>query len=311
MKIAITGGSGYVGSCLIKKLEEESWVNEILSLDVKPSNIASHPKTKHLIHDVTNPFYDLLAKFNPDVLVHLSFVLKPSHNKQNTEKVNINGTLNAVKAAELTAVKQLIYFSSTTIYGAHPDNPKWLNENSVIRPTKRFQYAVDKAKSELLINRFASNNPSTKILILRGCPVMGPNANNFISRTFQKPILVGLKNYDPPMQFIHEDDVVNLIKISILNEFTGTYNIAGDGTITWSEMAASIRARLIKLPSFLLSSITEIAWQIRIQSDSNSAGLDFIKYRWTASTEKIKKSLDYQFNHTTQSAWQAFCNKKT
>jgi len=311
MKIAITGGAGYVGSCLIKNLEEESWVKKILSLDINLSNIAPHTKTKYLKHDVTKSFDDLLEKFNPDVLIHLSFVLKPSHNRKLTEKVNIDGTLNSLKAAELTKVNQLIYFSSTTIYGAHPDNPKWLNENSVIRPTSRFDYAVDKAKSELLINNFASNNPSTKILVLRGCPVMGPNANNFISRAFQKPFLIGLKNYNPPMQFIHEDDVVNLIKISILNEFTGTYNIAGDGTITWSEMASSIRAKMIKLPSFLMSLLTEIAWQLRIQSDSNSAGLDLIKYRWTVSTKKIKKSLNYQFNHTTESAWQTFCDKKT
>tara|TARA_B100000949_G_scaffold232977_1_gene248424 strand:- start:476 stop:1411 length:936 start_codon:yes stop_codon:yes gene_type:complete len=311
MKIAITGGSGYVGSCLIKKLEKEPWVKSILSLDVKLPTMELHKKTSHVIHDVTSPFDDLLSKFKPDVLIHLSFVLQPSRNTTQTEKVNLLGTLNALHATEIAKANQLIYFSSTTIYGAHPDNPRWLNENSLIRPTNRFQYAVDKAKSELLIEEFASNNPSTKILILRGCPVMGPNANNFISRAFQKPLLVGMKNHNPPMQFIHEDDVVNLIKTSILNQFSGTYNIAGDGTITWSKMAASIRVKMISLPSFLLSSITEIAWQAGLQSESNSAGLNFIKYRWTASTQKIKETLNYQFKHSTESAWQTFCDKKT
>jgi len=310
MKIAITGGSGYVGSCLIKKLEKEPWVKSILSLDVKLPNIELHKKTSHVIHDVTRPFDDLLSKFKPDVLVHLSFILQPSHNTIQTEKVNLLGTLNALRATEIVKINQLIYFSSTTIYGAHSDNPQWLNENSVIRPTNRFQYAVDKAKSELLIKEFASNNPSTKTLILRGCPVMGPNANNFISRAFQKPLLVGMKNHNPPMQFIHEDDVVNLIKTSILNQFTGTYNIAGDGTITWSEMAMSIHTKMIRLPSLLLSSLTELSWQSRLQSESNSAGLNFIKYRWTASTQKIKEAFNYQFQHTTEVTWQTFLNRK-
>ena len=96
---------------------------------------------------------------------------------------------------------------------------------------------------------------------------MGPNANNFISRAFQKPLLIGLSNYDPPMQFIHEDDVVNLMEFAMLNEISGTYNIAGEGTITWSEMAKLIRAKMISLPTFLLSLLTEISWQTRIQSE--------------------------------------------
>ena len=311
MKIAITGGSGYVGSCLIKKLEKEAWVDSILSLDINPPTANLHQKTTYRVHDLVNPFDDLMTKFKPDVLIHLSFVLKPTRNREKTEKVNLQGTLNALSAAEASKAKQFIYFSSTTIYGAYPDNPIWLNENSLIRPKSRFQYAVDKAKSEFLIEKFASNNRSLKILILRGCPVMGPNANNFISRAFQKPLLIGLRNYDPPMQFIHEDDVVNLMEFAMLNEISGTYNIAGEGTITWSEMAILIRAKMISLPAFLLSLLTEISWQTRIQSESNSSGLDFIKYRWTASTQKLKETLNYQFIHSSHSAWKTFCDKKT
>ena len=311
MKIAITGGSGYVGSCLIKKLEKEAWVDSILSLDINPPTANLHQKTTYRVHDLVNPFDDLMTKFKPDVLIHLSFVLKPTRNREKTEKVNLQGTLNALSAAEASKAKQFIYFSSTTIYGAYPDNPIWLNENSLIRPKSRFQYAVDKAKSEFLIEKFASNNRSLKILILRGCPVMGPNANNFISRAFQKPLLIGLSNYDPPMQFIHEDDVVNLMEFAMLNEISGTYNIAGEGTITWSEMAKLIRAKMISLPTFLLSLLTEISWQTRIQSESNSSGLDFIKYRWTASTQKLKESLNYQSIHSSHSAWKTFCDKKT
>ncbi|MBR61762.1 MAG: hypothetical protein CL904_03765 [Dehalococcoidia bacterium] len=311
MKIAITGGSGYVGSCLIKKLEKETWVESILSIDLNPPNIKLHTKTKYVIHDLINPFDDVLSKFKPDVLIHLSFVLKPTRNRKKTENVNLNGTLNALQAAKASKVKQIIYFSSTTIYGAYPDNPKWLNENSTIRPAPRFQYAVDKAKSELLFESFASDNKSTKILILRGCPVMGPNANNFISNAFAKPLLIGIRKHDPPMQFIHEDDVVNLMEFCMINEVSGTYNVAGDGTITWSEMAKLIRAKMISLPASLLYSLTEISWQTRLQSESSSSGLDFIKYRWTASAQKLKETLRYQFTHSSHSAWQTFCDTKT
>lgn len=311
MKVAITGGSGYIGSCLIKKLEQQPWIKSVLSIDVKLSNVQHGNKVNHITHDVTLPFDDLLTEFKPDVLVHLSFVLNPSHNKDQTHKINLSGLTNALQAVVKANVNYVIYFSSTTIYGAHSDNPEWLNEKSVIRPKDDFQYALDKAESEALIKDFNSNNKTIKTLILRGCPVMGPNADNFISRAFQKPVLIGIKNYNPPLQFIHEDDVVELMGLCMQKKFTGTYNIAGNGTMKWSEMAELIQARMIKLPSFLLYFLTEFTWQSRLQSESNSAGLDFIKYRWTVSTQKIKAKLNYQFRYSTQDVWRIFCEQRT
>ena len=141
--------------------------------------------------------------------------------------------------------------------------------------------------------------------------ILNVESNTFNEQQITAFIADFIRSKTSPSKFIHEDDVVNLIETSILNQFSGTYNIAGDGTITWSKMAESIRVKMINLPSFLLSSITEIAWQTGLQSESNSAGLNFIKYRWTASTQKIKGTLNYQFKHTTESAWQTFCDKKT
>ena len=67
--------------------------------------------------------------------------------------------------------------------------------------------------------------------------------------------------------------------------------LAGDGTILWSRMASVMGRRMLRLPPVAWHSLTSIAWDLGLQSDSPACGLNFIRYRWTASTEKLRREL--------------------
>ena len=89
------------------------------------------------------------------------------------------------------------------------------------------------------------------------------------------------------MQFLHEDDLVDVLAACLDRMPSGTYNVAGEGTIKWSEMAATMESRVLTLPYFAWAGLTSIAWRLRIQSDSRPCGLNFIRHRWTADTRKL------------------------
>ena len=144
------------------------------------------------------------------------------------------------------------------------------------------------------------------VTILRGCPVMGPNADNFIANAFRKPFLPSVGGADPPMQFLHEDDLIDAMIGCMERTPAGTYNIAGDGTVKWSEMASMMRTPIIRLPAFALYPLTSIGWHLGLQKDSPAAGLDFIRHRWTASADKLKDALDTRFRYSSREAWDSF-----
>ena len=303
-RVAITGASGYIGQRLIERLESAEEVESILALDLR--HLQSSSKLHFHARDVNAPLAELLLEEGVEALVHLAFVLRPGHNREAIRRINVGGTTNVVSACAQAGVKQVLYLSSTTIYGAHQDNPMPLTEESPIRPVKGFQYAEDKAAVEGLLDDFGRTYQDRRITVLRGCVVMGPRASNFVAQALSKPFLLAIQGHDPPMQFLHEDDLVEVLLSCLKARASGVYNIAGREAVPWREMARMSRRTLITLPAPIVYGLTELAWKLRLQRDSPASGLEYIRYPWVASTDKIERELGIQFRYSSREALEAF-----
>ena len=308
-RVAITGAAGYVGAALVRRLERVDEIERVLAIDVRPLIEPNTSRVAFVRHDVTVPMTELLLQQRIDAVVHLAFVLNPVRNRASARRVNVDGTATVLDSCVQAEVRRVIYLSSTTVYGAHPDNPPWLTEDSPIRPVDGFAYGEDKAETEALFNDFTRRYPACATVILRACPVLGANADNFISRAFAKPFLVGITGCDPPMQFVHDEDLSEILYLCLQNGVTGVYNVAGDGTISWSDMVGMYGRRLVNLPAPLLYGLTAATWKLRLQDDSPASGLDFIRYRWVAGTERIKHELGYEFRRTSREVWTEFVRR--
>ena len=305
-RVAVTGASGYVGRGLTRRLLQDPQIDRILAIDVAAPREATDSRFVFLRHDVSTHLGSTLADNEIDVVVHLAYVLRPGRNREAVRRVNVGGTENLLAACIEAGVSKFVYLSSTSVYGARPDNPAELTEDDAPRPIEGFQYSEDKVQAERLVQEFARGHPDVTATILRCCPVAGPNADNFIARTFRKRFLVAVRGYDPAMQLVHEDDLTEVLALCTLTNVPGLYNVAGEGTIRWSEMAAMLRRRLVALPASVLYPATELAWTLRLQSDSNSAGLDLIRYPWVVSTNKIKRELGVGFRYTARETMDGF-----
>ncbi len=310
-RIAVTGSSGYVGRGLIERLERDDAVEEILAIDVRPPSREQSAKVVFRRHDVAEPLGDMLREHGMEAVVHLAFLLNAGHRQSAGHRVNVGGIANVLEAGARAGVSYVLYVSSSTVYGAHADNPYGLMEEATVHPVKSFQYGENKAEAETLLASFIEHRPSMTSTVLRVCPVMGPNADNFISKAFSKPVLVSVRGYDPPMQLVHEDDLTDVLATCLTARPSGVYNVAGRGTIRWSEMATAHGRRLIALPAPLLYGLTELTWRLRLQSDSPASGLDFIRYPWTVSTEKIERELGVKFRHSSAEAWEGFVRRRS
>ena len=314
LRVAVTGAAGYLGGRLVERLRDRDDVSYVLATDIRPPRESTDDGRVNFARvDVTEPFPDLFARHDIDAVVHLAYKLNPGRRPDLARRVNVTGTDHVIEACASSDVSRVIYLSSTSVYGAHPDNPDFLTEDDPVRPIPGFQYSEDKAAAESRLIEFAETGaePAPTVTILRGCPVMGPNADNFIANAFRKPALPRLGDADPPMQFIHEDDLTEIIVKCLEARPAGTYNVAGDGTICWSRMAAVMGRRTLRLPPAAWHSLTSIAWSLGLQSDSPACGLDFIRYRWTASADKLKRELGVSFKHTSSEAWESFANTRS
>ncbi len=305
-RVGVTGAAGYIAGRLIQRLVAMESVQSVLATDIRQPRPIPSPKVEFVRQDVGEPFPELVAGRELDTVVHLAYVLRPGHDRRAAHRVNVKGTANLLEASARAGVKHILYVSSTSVYGAYPDNPEFLSEDAPVRPLKGFQYSEDKAEAEGLLSAFAERNPGTAVTVLRVCPVLGPFADNFISRALSRRFLVAVRGYDPPMQFIHEDDLVDVMQRCLTDRRPGTYNLAGSGTVLWSEVAELLGRKPLTLPAPVLYTLAALGWSLRLQSESPARGLDFIRYRWNADTNKASRELGAEFRYTSRQALEAF-----
>ncbi|MCH7552440.1 MAG: NAD-dependent epimerase/dehydratase family protein [Chloroflexi bacterium] len=297
--IAITGISGYVGTGLLKRLSAHPDVETIIGVDTKPTMTESS-KLRFYLRDVTEPLDEIMIRERIDTAVHLAFVMNPNRNDTHTRRVNVQGSRRFISACREAGVEHLLYFGSTAAYGAHPDNPVPLKEDSPLRPNAGFQYSRDKASTDHLFQEYAVSNPDISVTILRGAPVLGPRGTQAIGAKVFQRVMVQVNGLDPAVQYMHEDDLMDVLVLMLEKKAGGVYNVAGDGFIHYSDVARMARRPLMPLPKGVLGGLMNMTWALRIQSHSTAAGLDFIAYPWVGSNKKLKRETGFEYRYSAE-----------
>src|SRR5207248_5139128 len=104
------------------------------------------------------------------------FMVTGNASAQAIRAINIEGTLNAFRAARDAGAKRFVYASSVAAYGFHPDNPVGMTEEWPTRPAARLFYAREKAELEQLLEEEARAAPEPELYLLRPPIVLGPHA---------------------------------------------------------------------------------------------------------------------------------------
>jgi UDP-glucose 4-epimerase len=305
MKYLITGGSGYIGSRLLELLTGRDDTERVVVCDLRPPAVP-WPKTTYIEMDIRDrSMQQLLEAEEPDALVHLAFVLNPMRDERTMYDIDVNGTQNVLSAASHAGTDHLLVASSTTAYGAWPDNPVPLGEEHPVRGMPNYEYARDKTEIDRMCQLWAAQHPERRMTIVRPCIVFGPTVDNYIVRYWESaPFIPLIDGVDLDLQYVHEEDVVDAISRLLLERRAGAFNLTGDGTITQSEAAALIGLKTRKVSFRNYSRLAATLWRLRVPRVEAPPGqLDFLRYPWLASNEKVKRELEWQPRFTSCEAF--------
>ena len=162
----ITGGAGFIGSHLVDSLLSEGNnvtafdnFDEFYSRDIKLNNISSaltFDNYQLIEGDIRNGevLGELFNSNHYDIVVHLAAKagVRPSiENSVEYYDVNINGTLNILEAMRKFDVKNLIFASSSSVYGNNKIVP-FAESDNVDNPIS--PYAATKKSGELLCHTY-------------------------------------------------------------------------------------------------------------------------------------------------------------
>jgi nucleoside-diphosphate-sugar epimerase len=215
-----------------------------------------------------------------DVVVHLAFLITGAAPAEELRAVNVEGTLNAFRAAAAAGARRFVYASSVAAYGFHSDNPVGMTEEWPVRPAARLFYAKEKAELEHLLraeaaaleaprpDAAASTGPA--LYLLRPPLVLGPHAvgakdllpgplaplGRKLAALAARAVRTGRVPRLPvllpsmPFQCVHEDDLGDaLLRCVVAAGPPGAYNVAADGILTSADVAREFGLLPLPLPA--------------------------------------------------------------
>jgi UDP-glucose 4-epimerase len=252
-RVLITGLATFWGGRVAQALEADPGVDVIVGLDRYEPTVQLE-RTEYVRSDES---YSILARIvkaaRIDTIVH-SFLIVDSTmmSSRSIHEINTIGTMNLFAAASApdSPVRDVVVKSSTLVYGADPRDPVWFDEQS--RRSKPPGSTVEKTllAVEGYVRDFAVDNPHVAVSVLRFSNVLGPDINTPLSKLLALPIVPAIFGFDPRFQFVHENDVIRAILFALDTGLSGIYNVAGDGLLPWSEVAAICGKRILPLPPY-------------------------------------------------------------
>tara|TARA_B100001059_G_scaffold99509_1_gene99090 strand:+ start:8524 stop:9465 length:942 start_codon:yes stop_codon:yes gene_type:complete len=251
-RILVTGGSGFVGSHLCKRLLLEG--NEIICLDNfytgRKENILellSNNNFELVRHDITRPYYAEV-----DEIYNLACPASPPFYQQNpikTMKTSVFGAFNVLGLAKRLNAK-VLQASTSEIYGDPKIHPQTENYWGNVNPIGlRSCYDEGKRCAETLFMDYYLQN-QVSIKIIRIFNTYGPKMNPFDGRVVSNFIVQSLKGenitiYGDGKQtrsFQYIDDLIDgtIEMMNSRNSFVGPVNLGNPEEFTMIELAKTI-----------------------------------------------------------------------
>lgn len=237
MKIAVIGGSGFVGTRLIETLKDHT-IHQLMNIDKQQSPF--FPETTTIANVLDQEAINNLLK-GTDLVV----LLAAEHRDDVFPRtlyydVNVQGMANVLAAMDLNGVKRIVFTSSVAVYGLNKDNP---NEEHPIDPFN--DYGKSKWMAELLLQEWYAKHPECNVNILRPTVIFGErNRGNVYCLLKQissgRFMMVGDGNNKKSMAYV--GNVVNFIRYLIRNKPVGydVYNYIDKPEATMNDLVAHV-----------------------------------------------------------------------
>jgi nucleoside-diphosphate-sugar epimerase len=249
--IFITGGAGYVGEMLCDQFAKRDDVARIVTLDKEPQSEFSKtiPKLTYIQSNMADDgWQERVAEYRPDTVVHTAWQIRAMYgNPKEQWRSNVDGSDTVFDFAFTTSsVKKIIYFSTASSYSARKDNrfEHLFTEAEGFRDDDYIYAHEKKVVEEHLAEKFkAAGRDDVSVVVVRPAAITGPRGRYMRIRFGLQSALQGnlkgssvykivtlLTSFVPATktwvrQFIHEDDVNDLVQHFTFNTAPSRYEV--------------------------------------------------------------------------------------
>jgi UDP-glucose 4-epimerase len=301
-RVVLTGGSGLLGSRLVRALAARG-DREVVVFDLVPPADAP-PGVRHRFLDLTLPHADgtlfrMLKEEKPEALVHLAQLRSPSRQATYAHELNAIGALHVFAAAGEAKISRIVLGSTTLVYGARGDNPNFLTEEHSLRPDAQDHFVRDFVEAESHARSHVKRLPDSKVAILRFAPLLSPDDRDYRAREFAAPVTVAMLGYDPLLQALQPDDGVQALLLTLDNpDAKGVFNISPEGVLPLSSVRLLFGSLAVPVVHGLAYALIEASWLAGL-GVMPGVHAHYLRFLCVADNSKARRVLGWEPRYTT------------
>jgi nucleoside-diphosphate-sugar epimerase len=272
MRVVITGATGNVGTSLVRALEADDRVTEIVGVARRPGGAGDVSWVKaDIASDPLEPIFR-----GADAVVHLAWAIQPSRDQAELERINVEGSRRVFEAAAAVGVGALVYASSIGAYSPGPKD-RGVPESWPTGGIPSAWYSRHKAAVERILDGVEAAHPSLRVVRLRPGLIFKGESAEEIRRYFAGPFLPSFLVHPrwlrvvPSLprlvvQAVHADDVAEAYRLAVMDvDARGAYNVAAEPVIDPDVLARELGAVKVPLRTKPLRALVDFTWRARLQ----------------------------------------------
>lgn len=291
--ILITGIVGRLGKHLCRVLHRD---HPVVGIDRR--DFPDRPKDV-LFHQVDirrKKMRDLFRSGNIRAVVHLGIMHDPRASSSEHHTWNVVAFAKLLEYMAQYRVPKLVVLSSANVYGPQADNPQFLVEESPLLGGQEFSEIRDLIEVDMLAQSYFWRHPDTETVILRPVHILG-NVRNAPSNYLRLKVVPTLLGFDPMIQVIHQDDVVNAIQCALEPGVRGIFNVSGPEPLPMSRVLKLLGRTTLPVPHPIAKTLLKNMWRYRLSSFP-APELDHIRFVCMVDDRRAREQMHYTPRHS-------------
>lgn len=306
--VLVTGVSRRIGALLAARLSDDESIERVIGVDVEPPK-TDLGRTEFVRADIRNPIIaKVIAQAKVDTVAHLSVIATPfgAGGRAAMKEINVIGTMQLLAACQKApSVRKLVVKSTTAVYGSSSRDPALFTEEMEPRALPRSGYAKDSVEVEGYVRGFGRRRPDVDVTLLRFANFIGPRIDTPLTRYFSLPVVPTVFGFDPRLQLLHEDDGMQVLHRSVVEDHRGTFNVAADGVLLLSQAIRRAGRTSVQFPNAAVS-VVGSAFRHTGLVDFSPEQLQFLLFGRGVDTRRLVEDFGYLARYTTVEAFDDF-----
>ncbi len=289
--VAVTGGSGQLGTLVLRRLLEDDGIERVISIDPRLPVVAG-AKLQAIAGDVRDPDFARHLQ-GADALIHCAFMVSNGERSEAFRVVNVEGSKNVFRAAVAARVKTIVFVSSITAYGVVPGHPVPIVETTPRVRQIDLAYAACKFDVEEFLDEVEPQHPDIAISRIRANVLIGRRMQHFLGHVLR---IGWIPDLGVPLPIVWDEDVADLLTLAMRRRARGAFNATAEELLPSRELAERTGTTAVRVWPVLLMAYTaayELLTRFNVHLLSDPAWVRNTAAPLIGSSERARRELGW------------------